>query len=178
MKQLQEDLRELLDGLGLISAVPFGSTINQAINKIAPAEKERLQHIIERQQRFNNGILLVAVVMVGLVFVLGIAFAAYHRDNPTAVGVAFGGNLFSLLVTVGWIRKFWIEKGLLDLARIATEEMAPEEAIELAMTIYWRVLKHKSKPYESRRVFVRVGRVKPRPPWQVAEMSIAAAVAS
>jgi len=131
MKRLQEDLHELLTGLGLISAAPFGSKVNQAA-KITLAEKTRLQQIIERQQRFNNGILLVAVVMVGLVFVLGIAFAAYHRDNPTAVGLAFGGNLFSLLVTVGWIRKLWIEKGLLDLARLATEEMAPEEAIELS----------------------------------------------
>jgi hypothetical protein len=146
MRQFQEDLHDLLDGLGLTSALPFGSKIDQAIKKITPAEKKRLQDIIERQQRFNGRILLVAVVMVGLVFVLGIAFAVYHRDNPTAVGVAFGGNIFSVLVTVGWVRKLWIEKGLLDLARIATEEMAPEEAIELAMTIYWRVLKHKSKP--------------------------------
>jgi hypothetical protein len=147
MKRLQQDLRDFLGGLGLTTAVPFGGKADQAsIKKITSAEQERLHQIIEAQQRFNNRILLFAVVMVGLVFLLGVGFAALHRDNPTALGVAFGGNLFSLLVTVGWIRRFWIEKGLLDLARLATEEMAPEQAIELAMIIYWRLLKHRSKP--------------------------------
>jgi hypothetical protein len=146
MKRLQQDLHAFLAGLGLTAAVPFGRKADQATKKITPADKERLHNIIDGQQRFNNRILLVAMMMVGLVFLLGVGFAVLHRDNPTALGVAFGGNLFSLLVTVGWVRKFWIEKGLLDLARLATEEMAPEQAIELAMIIYWRLLKHRSKP--------------------------------
>jgi hypothetical protein len=146
MKRLQQALRDFLGGLGLTTGVPFGGKVDQVIKKITPAEKDRLRQIIDGQQRFNNRILLVAVVMVGLVFLLGVGFAALHRDNPTTLGVAFGGNLFALLVTVGWIRKLWIEKGLLDLARLATEEMAPEQAIELAMIIYWSLLNQRSKP--------------------------------
>src|SRR5260370_5706216 len=135
MKGSKKDWRALRAGLGRTAAVRLGGKADQATKKITPADKDRLHHIIDGQQRFNNRILLVAVVMVGLVFLLGVGFAVLHRENPTALGVALGGNLFSLLVTVGWIRKFWIEKGLLDLARLATEEMAPEQAIELAMII-------------------------------------------
>jgi O-antigen/teichoic acid export membrane protein len=97
--------------------------------------------MLEKQQRFNNGILLTAITMVGIVFLLGIGVILLYRHNLTAVSVAFGGNLFSLLVTVAWIRRLWIEKGIFDLARLAAEELPPKEAIELASVMYWRVLK-------------------------------------
>jgi len=91
----------------------------------------------------------MAVAMVAVIFCVGIFFALYYRDKPSMLEVALGGSLFSNLVTVRWIRKFWIEKGLVDLAYLATEKMPADEAIRLASAIYWRLLAGKDASADS-----------------------------
>lgn len=137
MRSLRSELHGFLKELGILTPVTLGS---QKIPEISDDHKRSLQRILERQQAFNNRVLTLAISMVAVVFVLGIFFAVYYRDSPSILEVVLGGNLFSILVTVVWIRKLWIEKGLVDLARLAMQEVSTEEAIRLASSIYWRLL--------------------------------------
>ena len=142
MRTFEGELREFLDDLNMTKAVPFGAPAHDE-REPTEAHRERFQQILDSQQRFNNGVLLAAIGMVGLVFLVGVGIVVLHRNDLKMLSVAFGGNLFSLLVTVAWIRRLWVEKGLLDLARLATEELTPKEAIKLASVIYWRLLKRR-----------------------------------
>jgi hypothetical protein len=103
-------------------------------------QKRSFRRLLAEQQKFNERLLNIAVGMVVVIFFVGILFALYYRSTPSMLEVALGGNLLSILVTVRWMRKLWIEKGLVDLAYLATEEMPAEDAIRLASTIYWRLL--------------------------------------
>jgi hypothetical protein len=102
-----------------------------------------LKDVLAEQRKFNTVLLSIAAAMVVVIFALGIFFALHYRNTPNMLEVALGGNLFSILITVSWTRKLWIEKGLVDLAYLATEQMPADEAIKLASAIYWRLLSGK-----------------------------------
>ena len=151
MRSLRVELHDFLAGLGVLKPVTLGG---EKIHAFSDAHKRSLQRILETQYQFNNRVLSLAISMVAVVFFLGIFFALYYRENPKMLQVVLGGNLLSILVTVAWIRKLWIEKGLVDLARLAVEGMATEDAIRLASTIYWRLLTGK-EPRQTEEIVTR-----------------------
>jgi hypothetical protein len=137
MGRLERDLRNLLNELELIEPVTLGKRQRRPVSA---AHAAKLDALLASQRLFNNRLVVVAVCMVVGVFLLSVFFTLYHRDNPAMLPVAFGGNLLSILVTVGWVRTLWIEKGHLDLASVAIAQLPPEEAIRLASSLYWHLL--------------------------------------
>jgi hypothetical protein len=140
MKSLSIRLHGFLSELGLLAPIKLGGG---EVRTFSDDQKRALRRLLAEQQKVTSRLLNLAVVMVAVIFCVGIFFALYYRDKPSMLEVALGGSLFSNLVTVRWIRKLWIEKGLVDLAYLATEEMPADEAIRLASTIYWRLLSGK-----------------------------------
>jgi hypothetical protein len=148
MRSLRAELHGFLARLGVLTPVTLGA---EKTRTFSDDDKLCLRRILETQQKFNNRVLSLAIGMVAALFLLGVFFAIYYRNNPSFLQIVLGSNLFSILVTVTWVRKLWIEKGLVDLATLAVEEMSTEEAIRLASTIYWSLLAGKERGTHSKR---------------------------
>jgi hypothetical protein len=145
---LKGELQGFLKDVGEMGAPARGKapTLGGERRAAAEGDKRALQALLDRQQGFNSLMLKLALGVILAIFLLALFFALYYRDKPEAIGALFGGNLLSLFGAVTWIRKLWIEKGLVDLARISVETMAPEEAVRFASTIYWRLLSGQASP--------------------------------
>ncbi|MBK8703375.1 MAG: hypothetical protein IPN33_06955 [Saprospiraceae bacterium] len=106
---------------------------------------DTLKNNILRESKFNNNIVVVAIVLLCIIFGLGIFFAIYYRDSPTTIGVIFGGTFLSLLAIVSRLRKIWLEKSLMDVSLSVIEDMSPQDAAKFIQTIYYNMLESNKK---------------------------------
>jgi hypothetical protein len=100
------------------------------------ANTKPLLDSLNNDRRFNNRLLISAVVLLYGIFLLAAFLIWYYRDHPSLIGVVFGGGLLSLTLLVRWLRQLWIEKNVIDLVIRASSNLSPAEVARLVMTYY------------------------------------------
>lgn len=141
MKQLKELYEEYLKGIGKFDeAIALGARGGQAETKdnVQLGEQSRmLTKRLNQRFRFNNGIILLAIVLLCILFSIGIFLVFYHRNSPSVMGGVFGGTFLALLSIIGWLHKLWKEKSLMDISLWVLEGLPPEKSAECINILYW-----------------------------------------
>jgi hypothetical protein len=143
MSKISTIFHSYLSDNSLLNLEKLGSEDNK-IN-VSKNASDTLKNNILRESKFNNNIVVVAIVLLCIIFGLGIFFAIYYRDNPTTIGVIFGGTFLSLLAIVSRLRKIWLEKSLMDVSLCVIEDMSPQDAAKFIQTIYYNMLENNKK---------------------------------
>ena len=143
MKKLKSIYQAFLEDTNLLELEKLGSDErNVEIHKSASLN---LKSNILKQSKLNNNILIVSIVLLCIIFGLGIFFAVYYRDNPTTIGVIFGGTFLSLLAIVSRLRRIWLENILMDVSINVIEDLPPQDAAKFIQTIYYNMLRNEKK---------------------------------
>jgi hypothetical protein len=112
---------------------------------ITPADQQFLSGRLGEDRKFNNLLLVSAVVLLYAIFILAALLMWHYRDQPKQIAVCFGGSFFSLTLIVRWLRQLWIDKNFIDLIRSAASKLSPLEVAKLISTYYELMLKGDKK---------------------------------
>ncbi len=148
MKQLKEIYKDYLKRIGrLDEEVCLGPRTDKKDVKDKGTIIRQSRFLSERLNnrfRFNNKIIILAVVLLCILFAVGVILVFYYRDSPSVMGGIFGGTFLSLLSIIGWLHKLWKEKSLMDISLSILEGLPPEKASDCISTLYW-ILRSPSK---------------------------------
>lgn len=98
-----------------------------------------LEERLGERFKFNNGIILLAIIILCMIFVMGVFFVFYYRDSPVALGGIFGGTFLSLLSIISWLHKLWREKSVMDMTLSVIEGLPAREAAKFINTMAWKL---------------------------------------
>ncbi len=101
--------------------------------------KQEMLRILRKQQNVNASFLWVALVLLVILFGVGGGLIYLYREQPGVLTVILGGNLFTLLAVIDWLRRLWRDKSVLDALLFTVSGMAPEDAIKVISTFYFRM---------------------------------------
>lgn len=153
MKQLKEIYEEYLKGIEkLDEVIVLGSRGDQMEAKssdLIDNQSRMLTERLNKRFKFNNAIIILAIVLLCILFAIGVSLVFYYRNSPSVMGGVFGGTFLALLSIIGWLHKLWKEKSLMDISLWALEGLPPEKAAEHINTLYW-TLHSSSKKKENR----------------------------
>lgn len=96
---------------------------------------------LHARQLWAGRILIVAILVLCAIFLVGVALVFYYRDSPTTISILFGGNFFSLLAIVYWLRRLWLEKTVLDTLLILIASMPPTEAAKTITQFHFKAIR-------------------------------------
>ncbi len=128
-----------LGGIGQLDEQELGGSPNT----VSAEYQQSLVASLSGQWKFNKGIIVVAISVLCAIFLLGIFLVIYYRDSPTAIAAILGGNFFSLLVIVGWLRRLWLENSTMGALLAIVEGMTPREAAKVITTWHFRAIKER-----------------------------------
>jgi uncharacterized protein with PQ loop repeat len=140
--QLKEIYKHYLQRIGrLDEEVCLGPRMDKKVveDKDTVIQQSRLlSETLNNRFRFNNKIIIIAVVLLCILFAVGVILVFYYRDSPSVMGGVFGGTFLSLLSIISRLHKLWKEKNLMDITIGMLEGLPPEKAAEFISTIYWK----------------------------------------
>ena len=113
------------------------------IPAVTAEDQTFLTQQLTEDKRFNNLLLLSAVLLLYAIFILAALLVWHYRDQPKLMAVCFGGSFFSLTVLVRWLRQLWLDKNFIDLIIRASSQLAPLEVAKLISTYYELMLRGK-----------------------------------
>jgi len=131
--QLELIISDYLRQTGQDAPAVLGEAKDVAASPALPALLDRL----EKRQASAQIIIYTAVAVLAGLFLVGVALIAYHRDAPSTMAAIFGGNFFSLLIVVHWLRRLWLEKTAIDTLLIIVSGLPPAEAIRIVMKFHF-----------------------------------------
>jgi len=98
-----------------------------------------LEERLKDRFKFNNGIILLAIIILCMIFAIGVFFVFYYRNSPAALGGVFGGTFLSLLSIISWLHKLWREKSIMDMTLSVIEGLPAREAAKFINTMAWKL---------------------------------------
>jgi len=110
---------------------------------IDTARTERLLGRFDRIRKSNNTSKILVVVILVVTFLVTLYFAFLYQHDLKSVSFILGGNLLSLLVIAGWLRRIWLEGTTLDILSLLVQELPAREAIQVISTFYYGTLDRK-----------------------------------
>lgn len=132
-----------LNKLGDLKPVQLGKH-----GKIPPISEDVLEksgasfkELLLSQIKFNNGIILTAVIGLVIIFIIDIYFIFYYRDDLKALAFLFGGTFLSLIGVIRWLRKLWMDKTVMDVTLGVIQDLPPEVAMQHIQVTYWRIIR-------------------------------------
>lgn len=138
---LNQLLSQYASDIGQEVASPLGGGGGTPLISATPILLSRLQ----KRQESARFIIVIAVILLCFLFFAGIALIAYHRNSPQIVSILFGGNFFSLLIVVYWLRRLWLEKTAIDTLLIIISGMTPIEAAKTLMKFHFASINTKNR---------------------------------
>jgi hypothetical protein len=141
LKQLKEIYKDYLESIGrLDEEISLGPRTDkkEVEDKSTIIRQSRFwSERLNNRFRFNNKIIIIAVVLLCILFAMGVILVFYYRDSPSVMGGVFGGTFLSLLSIIGWLHKLWKEKSMMDISLSILEGLPPEKALDCINTLYW-----------------------------------------
>lgn len=116
-----------------VPGVLGGDAKDLAASPALPALLDRL----EKRQASAQIIIYTAVAVLASLFLVGVALIVYHRDAPSTMAAIFGGNFFSLLIVVHWLRRLWLEKTAIDTLLIIVSGLPAVEAVKIILKFHF-----------------------------------------
>ena len=135
-------LKDFLQEAGWSGTIKAGGAHKPEVSE---ALKNKLVDHLIRENKFNRIMVLTSTVMFCLIFLLGIYFALYYRDQPQTMELIFGGTFLTLLGVINALRKFWLEKCKMDLILTVVPNVPADQAAKLIETLLYGKPASKSK---------------------------------
>lgn len=143
LKSIYEDYLKSIDkfdeDIRLGRKVKTRKKADKDIAAVIEGKSQLLTQRLNERFKFNNRIVILAVVLLCLIFGIGVFLIFYYRDSPATMGGVFGGTFLSLLSIIRWLHKLWQEKSVMDMSLSVLEGLAPKQAAEFISTIYWKL---------------------------------------
>ena len=143
MKKTTKIFSGFLKESGVLKQVTLGGTRDAVV--VSKSTSSNFDQSLQEQLKMNRYMLIMAMILLGMIFLMGVFFVFYYRDQPQTLGMIFGGSFFTLLVVVMWLRKLWVENNLIEMSRAVLQNLPPTEAVKFIETLYWNMLKAKTK---------------------------------
>lgn len=140
MKHIKKIFEDYLNRIGELKPVQLGDDDKRIVTE---KDSAFLETQINGQRNFNNTIIIVAMVVLCVIFLVGVALVIKYIDHIEKINIVFGGTFLSLLSIVYWLRKLWLEKSVLDISMGIIQNMPPEKAADYISTLYWRMINKK-----------------------------------
>jgi hypothetical protein len=100
----------------------------------------------------SRRVIWAIIGVCSLIVIAAMALAVYFRNNPTLVGVLFGGSSGSTIVfAVTVMRTAWREKYQMDMLAGVLPLLPPEKGVEVIERWYFRTLEPTTGPSSRRR---------------------------
>jgi len=113
-------------------------SLGKAPRSVTSEDSLFLRDSLQRQLRFNNSLIVVAVILLFGLFTLGAFLILYHRDSVNAVTVISGTTFATLLGIISFLRRLWLDKSAIDLLVQASYGLSPAESAKLVTSFYFR----------------------------------------
>jgi hypothetical protein len=115
-------------------------SLGKAQRSLTDEDSQFLRDSLNRQLRFNNSLIMVAVALLCGLFLLGVFLIVDHKDSVAAITVISGTTFASLMAIVAYLRRLWLDKSALDMLVYASYGLSPNEAAKLVTNFYFRVV--------------------------------------
>jgi hypothetical protein len=138
---IEEAYEAYLSRIGRLADEKLGDD-EAVLAKEMPTEQDSkfLQGMIKKQVAFNNGMMVLALVGLCIIFIIDIYFIFYYRDEPKTLAFLFSGTFVSLAGVITWLRKLWVQKSVFDVSMNVLQELDPVEAAKFIEVTYWKLL--------------------------------------
>jgi hypothetical protein len=113
-------------------------SLGKAPRRVTDEDNQFLRESLNRQLRFNNYVIVVAVILLCCLFLLGVFLIIHDRNSVNAVTVISGTTFAALLGIIGFLRRLWLDKSIIDLLIHATYGMSPAESAKLVTSLYFK----------------------------------------
>jgi hypothetical protein len=104
-------------------------------------DNEFLIQLLSRRMSRNDYLIIVALVLIFIAFGLAVVVVWNNRGDATKLATAFGTLLLFTLAVARLLRRFWLDKSVMDILMVALHELPPQEAAALVNVLYWRIVK-------------------------------------
>jgi uncharacterized membrane protein len=108
-----------------------------------PEDKTALLARFTQINKSNSVSKALAIAVLVATFGVTLYFAFLYKHDIKSVSIILGGNLLSLLVIAGWLRRIWLEGTTLDILSLLVQGLPPKEAAEVITTFYFGTLNSK-----------------------------------
>lgn len=144
-KKTESLFEDYLNEFDLLELKTLGGTRQATTETKVPDRRanELFASRLLQQAKLNNTIIILAVMMLFILFATGVYLILLYQNDVKTIGVIFGGTFLSLLGIVGWLRKLWIDKNLLDMSVGIIDQLSPSEAAKYIETMYLNMRKEK-----------------------------------
>jgi hypothetical protein len=120
-------------------------SLGETAPSATPEDTRFIEGTLRAQRTFNDRIILVAILLLCAFFALGVFLILRFLSSPATIPLVFGGTIFSLLGIVRWLQTLWWDKSMMDVLLAVCASMTPDEAARTITTVYFEVLKSRSK---------------------------------
>ncbi|KAA6461262.1 hypothetical protein DYQ86_13570 [Acidobacteria bacterium AB60] len=105
---------------------------------LSDQDSQFLRASLMRQQRFNNAMIVVAVVLLCALFALAAFLLLLQRNSVNAVAVISGTTFSAMLGIIAFLRRLWLDKSAMDLLLFACQGLSPSEVANLVTSFYFK----------------------------------------
>lgn len=137
--KIEKSFEQYLSAIGRLKEESLGG--EEEASPITVTNSKMMEKLLISQSKFNNNMLMVAIIGLCVIFIIDIFFIFYYKDNATALSVILGVTGLSLVGVIKWLRKLWLEKSVLDVSLAVVENLPPTEAAKFIETTYWSIIK-------------------------------------
>jgi hypothetical protein len=133
---MRQSLGEYLRHIGQSEPQPLG----KKPRSITSEDSLFLRQTLDRQVKSNDWIIVVAVVLLIFLFLLEVFLILYNLNSIPATAVISATTFASLLGIIGYLRRLWLDKSVMNVLIHATSVIAPEDLAKLVGTLYFKGL--------------------------------------
>jgi hypothetical protein len=136
MLSMRRSLGEYLRHIGQFEPRPLG----KKPRSITSEDSQFLRETLGRQVKSNAWIIVVAVVLLVFLFALEVFLILYNLNSIPATAVISATTFASLLGIIGYLRRLWLDKSIMNVLIHATYVIAPEDLAKLVASLYYKGL--------------------------------------
>lgn len=103
-------------------------------------DSQFLRESLTRQLRFNNSLIVVAVVLLCVLFLLAVLLILAQRNSLNAVAVISGATFSAMLAIIAFLRRLWLDKSAMDMLLYACYGLSPQEVAKLVTSFYFKAV--------------------------------------
>jgi hypothetical protein len=134
MLSMRRSLGEYLRHIGQFEPQPLG----KEPRSITSEDSQFLRETLDRHVKSNDWIIIVAVVLLIFLFVLEVFLLLYNLNSIPATAVISATTFASLLGIIGYLRRLWLDKSVMNVLIHATYVIAPEDLAKLVASLYYK----------------------------------------
>lgn len=140
MSSLEKILEATLEKADALKPAALGES---EVVYFSEKDKRQLISQLGKTSKFNNGMIIVIIILHVVLFATAIFLVFYFLSKPEVIKYLLGGSVFSIMVLIYSLIRLLRIKYANDMIRAALPYLPPNEAIILIQTTYFGLQKRK-----------------------------------